>query len=317
MAALRQYGEEIPRSSNSRFIDCWIGRWLDRFSDQKSAGSFRRRLDGGELRFNLRVGILRRILGFALGFAGLMLFLLVFNTLANGVILPVSFIGIVALLFIWHPRLGRSRSTAWLLATFALVGLGVWMLGAPPVPVPFFQRVAAPVPFCMFSLGAATLTLFFYRNRATESEQRLNVFCSIIFLLLAWTVFRFSGDEGGADGMVRFAMETFGLSYRQAEVLIIVVRKAVHFFGYGVVALNAFYLADPRCNHRQAAIFGLAIALTMGIFDEWSQSAATNRSASPWDVGLDMLGAASFVSVSVLRYRRRLQPSAPADRLPY
>lgn len=262
------------------------------------------------------MGILKRVLGFALGFAGLMVFLLVFNTLANGVILPACFFGVVGLIFFCHPRLTHSRSAAWLMGTFVLVGLGIWMLSAPPVPLQFFQRIANPVPTFLFILGAAAFMLFLYRNSGDAAENKLKLLSAILFLLLGWTVFRFSGDEGGADSMVLFFMNTFGLGLREAEISVVVLRKTVHFVGYGVVALNAFHLADPRFNLRKAAIFGLLIALAMGVFDEWSQSAATNRSASPWDVGLDMLGASTFTGVSVLRYRRRLQPSAPAERLP-
>ncbi len=262
------------------------------------------------------MGILKRVLGFALGFAGLMLFLLVFNTLANGVILPISFFGVIALLFFWHPRLTHSRSAAWLVATFVMVGTGIWMRSAGPVPVQVFQRIANPVPTFLYILGAAAFTLFLYRNGEESEETKLKLIPAVLFLLLGWTVFRFSGDEGGADSMVLFFMNTFGLVLREAEILVVVLRKTVHFVGYGVVALNALHLADPRFSLRKAAIFGLLIALAMGIFDEWSQSAATNRSASPWDVGLDMLGASTFAGVSVLRYRRRLQPSAPAERLP-
>lgn len=116
--------------------------------------------------------------------------------------------------------------------------------------------------------------------------------------------------------MVRFAVETFGLTYEQAEIFVIVVRKTIHFVGYGIVALNALHLADLKFDIRWALLFALALALCMAVFDEWSQSAATYRSASLWDVGLDMLGATTFVGVSVLRYRRRLQPSTSVDRLP-
>lgn len=261
------------------------------------------------------MGFFLRILGFFLGFLGTMLFTLGLNLFYAGAWMPITFFAVITAIFLWHPRLSATRASSVLIFTYALIGLGIWMLSAPIAPSLSINTYRAPLPGIFAACGVFSFLTFIYRNY--KSADPLSWIASVLFLLLGWTIFRFSGEKGGADSMVQFVMDTFGMAKHQAELLIVILRKTIHFTGYGIVALNAFHLAGPKFDLRKAAIFGLLIALSMGCFDEWSQSSATNRSASPWDVGLDMLGATTFVGISVLRYRRKMQPSAPADRLPH
>lgn len=253
-----------------------------------------------------------RILGFILGFLGTMLFTLGLNLFFAGAWMPISFFAVITAIFLWHPRLSNTRASSVLIFTYALIGLAIWMLSAPIAPALSINHYRAPLPGVFALCGVFAFLVFILRN--LKNPDRLSWIASVLFLLLGWTVFRFSGAKGGADSMVTFFMDTFGLGLHQAELFVVILRKTIHFTGYGIVALNAFHLAGPRFDLRKAAIFGLLIALSMGCFDEWSQSSATNRSASPWDVGLDMLGASTFVGLSVLRYRRKMQPSASAER---
>lgn len=260
------------------------------------------------------MGIFLRALGFILGALGTMLLTLGLNLFFAGAWMPLAFFGIIASIFIWHPRFSATRASSALIFTYALIGLAIWMLSAPIAPSLSINYYRAPLPGVFAACGILSFLVFIYRN--VKNPDRLSWIASVIFLLLGWTIFRFSGEKGGADSMVQFVMNTFGIGQHQAELFIVILRKTIHFTGYGIVALNAFHLANPKFDLRRAAIFGLLIALSMGCFDEWSQSLATNRSASPWDVGLDMLGASTFVGLSVLRYRRKMQPSASAERLP-
>lgn len=258
------------------------------------------------------MGHLLRILGFVLGFLGTMLLILGLNLFYAGAWMPMTFFAVIASIFIWHPRLFATKASSALIFTYCLIGLAIWMLSAPIAPALSINYYRAPLPGVFAACGLLSFFVFIFRN--IKNSDRLSWFASVFFLLLGWTVFRFSGDKGGADSMVTFFIDTFGLGLHQAELLVVILRKTIHFTGYGLVALNAFHLAGPKFDLRKAAIFGLLIALSMGCFDEWSQSLATNRSASPRDVGLDMLGAATFVGLSVLRYRRKMQPSASAER---
>ena len=104
--------------------------------------------------------------------------------------------------------------------------------------------------------------------------------------------------------MNRFFLDWLGLTQAQAEILVITIRKIIHFTFYGLLAWNAYRIA--RTSPKASAVgFALAMALIFALYDESHQLLATDRSGSPWDVGLDMLGATTFLCVSVLRYGRR------------
>lgn len=91
------------------------------------------------------------------------------------------------------------------------------------------------------------------------------------------------------------------------------IRKFAHFAEYAVLAFFALRALMPY-KHRFAV--ALAFAAVVATVDELNQSLDPSRTSSPWDVALDIAGAASTVFVSgvlaIVRHRRRTDLSSPA-----
>ena len=81
------------------------------------------------------------------------------------------------------------------------------------------------------------------------------------------------------------------------------IRKFAHFAEYAVLAFLAFRAFDPF-KHKYA--IALALAALIAVIDEFNQSLNPSRTSSPWDVALDIAGAASAILVlAVLAILRR------------
>jgi VanZ family protein len=81
------------------------------------------------------------------------------------------------------------------------------------------------------------------------------------------------------------------------------IRKLAHFVEYAVLAFFAFRAFGPY-KHR----YGLALALAASIaaLDEFNQSLNPARTSSPWDVALDVAGAAFTIAIfALIAIRRR------------
>jgi VanZ family protein len=261
------------------------------------------------------VGVFGRLVGFILGFGIATIGILTLNVLYRGIWMPIGLFLILGALFSCHPRLTRAPGSAWLLTFMAVIGMVVWMVSVGPSPVRF-PGTARAVPLLFFLLSLPFLVIFLRRNSIAKSDGVIYVPIAAFFSALVWIVISFSGTSGGADPMVGFVMDRLGLDKHGAELLIIAFRKTVHFVGYGLIAWSAYRIANHKFDVRAAVLFGLGSTLSVAIFDEFRQSTATNRTGSAWDVGLDMLGALTFIGISVLRYRRHLQRPDSAQRLP-
>ena len=68
-------------------------------------------------------------------------------------------------------------------------------------------------------------------------------------------------------------------------VLHVLLRKGTHVVVYAILGALTW-----RADRRWTVVMGIALAVAST--DEWMQSRAVNRSGTPWDVGLDLLGAA-------------------------
>jgi VanZ family protein len=121
-------------------------------------------------------------------------------------------------------------------------------------------------------------------------------------LLVAW----FSGGAGGPGWMVRFLVEGFGIAEETARTIAVVLRKAIHFLFYGLLALLAGRAAEASgASIRSALCFATLWTLSHALFDETRQMTAPGRTGTWGDIALDMAGAAFFLA---LWMRRR--PSA-------
>jgi VanZ family protein len=228
--------------------------------------------------------------------------------------MPLALVGLATLAFSAHKRLNKAPGAFWLLVCFTSGALCAYMASVGQSPIRAFSQFTNKIPYAALLCTFFAWIIFCRKNSSADSKTYLNLLSVIALLGLGWVIVYFSGGGGGADPMVRFAIERLGMSPGQAETFIVMLRKTIHFTWYGLLALSAYRLANPKFDLRPAVVFGLQMALTFAIYDEFRQSTATNRTGTLWDVGLDMLGATAFIGISVLRYRRTVQPSAIAER---
>jgi VanZ family protein len=100
------------------------------------------------------------------------------------------------------------------------------------------------------------------------------------------------------------------------ELIHHIIRKTGHFVGYGFVSLCFFYgwrntLSTVRRSltavRRKSALLAVVCTLLVASADEYHQSFLPSRTASPYDVGLDLCGAIvmQLVLLSLLRILAR------------
>ena len=82
-------------------------------------------------------------------------------------------------------------------------------------------------------------------------------------------------------------------------VLHVLLRKSAHVVVYGILGALA-YRAERKW------LLAMMIVLAVASADEWMQSRALNRTGTPWDVLLDVVGAASVIFLLQRRGARRL-----------
>lgn len=117
--------------------------------------------------------------------------------------------------------------------------------------------------------------------------------------VLLWTIFIFVGstDLMSAEHTSRFIgpfLRWFSPDVSEATVALVqlVVRKGAHLTEYAILA-SLLYRAfrQGRDLFGRAAAFSLFIAAVCAALDEFHQSFVSTRTASPFDVAIDIAGA--------------------------
>ncbi|SRR6266700_4614695 len=148
-------------------------------------------------------------------------------------------------------------------------------------------------------------------------------------VLTAFSTDTFSAEHTGSVLLKIIHALYGGISARQFQALHFLVRKAAHFFSYGILGVFAFYSwrasfpARPRWTPRWSAL-ALLLTLAAGAMDEFHQSFVASRTSSQRDVMLDMMGAvffqvviASFTSLSSVKRRGKItSPSSESIESP-
>jgi VanZ family protein len=130
--------------------------------------------------------------------------------------------------------------------------------------------------------------------------------------VLAWMIFIFIGstDLLSAEHTSRYIgpfLHWFAPNVSDATIgtVQLVVRKCAHLTEYAVLGVLLY-----RALRRFAP--ALIVAGIYAAFDEFHQWFVTTRTASPWDVAIDCLGA--FLGLCLWRlFRNRRQPARAAD----
>jgi VanZ family protein len=114
-----------------------------------------------------------------------------------------------------------------------------------------------------------------------------------------------SSSAGGAGPMIGWLIG-HGLSESQAHAVTLAFRKTVHFTHYGTLGIAGGLAANTiRKPVLASACVGLGIVFCTACFDELRQASQPGRTASAWDVALDMAGGLVFVSIALWLVSRK------------
>ena len=103
-----------------------------------------------------------------------------------------------------------------------------------------------------------------------------------------------SGYAGGS--LTLRILQHLGLNHDLAASLVVPVRKAIHFTFFGFVGWIA--TRPSTTVNLEAKLAAVTVALFFACFDETHQLGFANRTASAWDVALDLAGAIVFVGLT-------------------
>lgn len=193
--------------------------------------------------------------------------------------------------------------------TVALGTTLTYCLSTPPV----ITRFGKAIPGLLCLLGAIlfgfTLVVFLFRGFGQPKNRSVAAWL-IIPVLAGCVVGYVSGGIGGADHMHHWLTAMLHISQEQAEVIVLWLRKTIHFTAYGIVAYSLFRSAIAgKASRRGAILFAILFVLCLASFDEMRQTTSPNRTGSVWDVCLDLTGAFAFAIVAALTVS-----SAPRQR---
>jgi VanZ family protein len=116
-------------------------------------------------------------------------------------------------------------------------------------------------------------------------------------VLWAALILSASNDSFSSDQTGGLLARLFGREVPPA--VNIAIRKLGHLVAYGILGMLAF-----RAARRNA--YALGIVLLVAMADEYSQGLTRSRTGSPWDVLLDMTGAAIALFIVFPAVRARL-----------
>jgi len=103
------------------------------------------------------------------------------------------------------------------------------------------------------------------------------------------------------------------LSQKEVEMIHGAIRKAGHvteYFVLGILLFRAFRNSSDKEQGLQWAFYSLLIIIGYAAGDEFHQSFVSTRTASSFDVCLDISGGLLAQAVNILWYRRTRQESS-------
>lgn len=209
-----------------------------------------------------------------------------------GVFPWVIFAAMSAGALLQQPLPGRSSSYFGYLLMFT--GVSAFALKTAPIGEPSWTIGLS----LMVIIGTTLWLSALFQTDDDRPDQRWErvlswILCAFIGLLVAY----YSSPAGGAGPMVGFLTRVLGLSPEVAGVVVIVIRKTLHFTFYGVLALaSARAIRLSGVGNLRAVNFGLLWALAHAVYDELRQIGEVGRTGSGWDVLLDLAGILAFLS---------------------
>lgn len=251
-----------------------------------------------------------RAVAYLFGLVGIGGILALGQVVIPGVVVPLGFSMFAALLLggrTWVPKgymtaLGAGVLALWFMGASRSAGDNVAYITRPFLPL---MRQGT-----LFFFVACLLWAAISLRRAEKPAMRALPALLLAFVLTL-LVANLSGDAGGASPMHEWFMRAFGLSKPSAEVVVLLLRKTIHFTFYATVGFAGAAAARSGGEELpRARWIGLGYALLLATFDEVRQTGAATRTGSPFDVGLDMLGALMGTAIALRAVPKRASPKA-------
>lgn len=115
----------------------------------------------------------------------------------------------------------------------------------------------------------------------------------------------FSGGRGSGEPWKEFLVDQKGWDPERAEMVVVALRKTIHFTFYGLLSLlTAKGVRSAGATAGNAFRFAVLWVLFHAAFDEGRQAFLVDRSGSGWDVLLDLVGAIIFTSPFLVKAMR-------------
>lgn len=182
---------------------------------------------------------------------------------------------------------------------------GLWMLSSVTRMNQFQAERPTWLLVCVGIGLLLTLAALLAALIAPRQHRKPGVYLFIALLMVSFIAYG-SSSAGGPSPMEAFFRHVFGMSASSAEEATIIVRKCLHFTFYGALGLMGYLAAvNSKIERRTAIKLGIIIALTVACFDEIRQTTTDNRTGSPVDVLLDVVGATTFCVVAAATKRVR------------
>jgi VanZ family protein len=206
---------------------------------------------------------------------------------------------------LWYGRIGGiSRTLVWL--SISCGAVLCWMISEPEVSFHDHHELRYVAVVLATVCACAYLVILF---RAI-SDRTLR--WAAVIVLMSWLIAFFSSPSGGSGGMITDAMRWFSLSRDSAETLVFYVRKTIHFSFYGLLGWSSFrWVLSLDLRLRRAVVVGLLMVLVHASYDEGRQTFFADRTASVYDMMLDISGACVLVGINSVIRRSRTSAISP------
>jgi len=207
---------------------------------------------------------------------------------------------------------GLEKYRIHLAAIYFSVFLLMWLQSFPRAITPkatlyHFRGLVWMLTWSGFGLTALICVVDLLRRVRSDLAARKAVVFALAAIFMGSIIAFASGPGAGAGRMFGW-FQYMGLTESQAELLVLVIRKVVHFVYYGLMALIAAVAAKAGAGKSKgvsrAVWVGFLFMLVHAVFDEGRQSNVDLRTGSWIDVGIDSLGAAFFLWLAFGRKRK-------------